>query len=102
ENFSTLISKTNDSLESVDISLHVSHTYLTLSAVICIEDPEAHIQKQRDRFDLRGFYGFGRTESVVGGKKSKRALGSPAVVADCANPSVEREGYFCRSKSGRS
>jgi hypothetical protein len=32
----------------------------------------------------RGFYGFGRTESVVGGKKSKRALGSPAVVADCA------------------
>jgi hypothetical protein len=43
---------------------------------------------------LRGVYGSGRTESVVGGKKSKRALGSPAVVADCANASVEREGYF--------
>jgi hypothetical protein len=42
----------------------------------------------------RGFYGFGRTESVVGGEKFKGALGSPAVVADCANAFVEGKGYF--------
>ena len=44
----------NDSLEFLDINLSsLSHIYLTLSALVCIEDPEAHIQNKEIVLALR-------------------------------------------------
>jgi hypothetical protein len=66
-----------------------SNICLTLSALICIEDPKAIFKTCDLVWALRRAYGSGRIESMVGGKKSKGSLGSPAVVANRAKPPME-------------
>jgi hypothetical protein len=44
----------NDSIEfSTEAHLHLFHSYLTPSALICIEHPEAHIQNKEIVLVLR-------------------------------------------------